>query len=106
MNNNYAGIQADCGTWSGLSGAVGTCIRKDSGGAIRRFICFGTDGYKNTLDLLLYASKKRGMYIGATGVTDTDTLDLAYINKWVGRKEIHPDSSFHNLYEQASKLIA
>jgi len=105
VNNNYAGIQADCGRWTGLSGEIATCVKKDSGGAIRRFICFDLDGYKHTLDLLLFACKRRGMFIGAIGVTDWNTLGTAYLNKWVGRKALQAERSFKALYETATRAI-
>lgn len=105
VNNNYAGIQADCGRWTGLKGEKATCVKKDSGGAIRRFICFGSDGHQNTFDLLLYACKRRGMYIGAIGITDWNTLGTAYLNKWVGRKALQAERSFKILYETATRHI-
>lgn len=105
VNNNYAGIQADCGRWSGLTGEIGTSVRRDSGGVIRRFICFGPEGYKDTLNLLAYACNRRGMYIGAAGVRDTNSLGVAYLTKWVGRKALVADSGFDSLYREASRII-
>lgn len=105
VNNNYAGIQADCGRWSGLTGEIGTSVRKDSGGVIRRFICFGPQGYKDTMNLLAYACKRRGMYIGAAGVKDVNSLGVAYLNKWVGRKALVADSGFKILYLEATKIL-
>ncbi len=106
VNHNYAGIQADCGQWSGLEGAVATSVRKDSGGVIRRFICFSeTEGFRNTFNLLLYACKKRGMYIGALGVSDWNQLGISYLKKWVGRPAIKADSGFKLLYQESTKAI-
>lgn len=106
VNNNYAGIQADAGRWSGLVNAIGTCVRDDSapGYSPRRFICYAdATGVKDTIDFLVFQIKKKGMYIGAPGVTDANTLGIAYLKKWVGRaKALKADSNFIALYKKAS----
>lgn len=109
VNNNYAGIQADCGRWSGLMNAIGTCVRVDSGGINRRFICFGDEGYKDTFNFLCFKIQSRGMYIGALGVNDIKSLTSIYLKKWVGRINSTPNSvelfNWSNLYGKAKLLI-
>jgi hypothetical protein len=44
INNNYGGIEADCGRWTGLdlTHVIGTCIKFD-GKAPRMHICFNSE---------------------------------------------------------------
>lgn len=110
VNGNYAGIQADCGLWSGLQGAIATSVRVDSGKQLRRFICFDeAEGYKKTFDFLCFKVKQRGMYIGAPGVTDLDDLVEVYLRKWVGRVNSKPSQmeliNWSSLYRGATQVI-
>lgn len=98
VNNNYAGIQADVGKWTNLPGdPIGTCVKIDSGGANRRFLCFGEDGYKISFALLCAKVEKRGMF------TAQD-----YFAKWVGNTK-QPEAavkSFNSMLAQGDKLFA
>lgn len=78
VNNNYAGIQADCGRWSNLPGnPVATCVKIDSGGVVRRFLCFSEDdGYKISLELVAIKAKERKM-----------TTAYHYMKSWVGKQD-------------------
>lgn len=110
VNNNYAGIQADCGRWSGLKGAIGTSVRIDSGNKLRRFICFSDEtGYKDTFYLLCFKCQQRGMFIGAPDVPNTTALTSIYLKKWVGRSNTVPNVdelySWNSLYNSALKNI-
>lgn len=72
-NNNYGGIQADSGRWTNLPGTpVATMVKRDSGGDMRRFLCFGDDGYKISFELACIKIQERNM----TTVDD-------YFKKWV-----------------------
>ncbi len=86
VNDNYCGIQADNAAWEGLdlSNVTGTCVRVDSGGDTRRFICFNKDGYKTCFDFTCYKVKQRGIYLGAPGISSPDNLAISYLMKWVG----------------------
>lgn len=99
VNNNYAGIQADAGKWTNLPGnPVGTCVKIDSGGVERRFLCFKPeDGYKVSFALLCLKVEKRGMF------TAQD-----YFAKWVGNTK-QPEAavkSFNSMLAQGDKLFA
>lgn len=78
VNNNYGGIQADDDVWEGLdlSNVVGTCIKKDNEGDLRRFICFNENGYQTCFDFVCYKVQQRKM------VTAND-----YWNKWVSNNK-------------------
>ena len=110
VNGNFAGIQADCGLWSGLVGEIGTSVRIDSGGALRRFICFDEDkGYQRTFDFLCYKVNQRGMYIGAPEINNVTALTTIYLRKWVGRTNATPNiaeiANWTNLYNDAKQVI-
>lgn len=110
VNNNYAGIQADCGKWTGLVGAVATSVRVDSGKKLRRFICFNeATGYMDTFNFLCNKVANRGMYIGAEGITDIDDLVRIYLKKWVGRTNTTPSQAeirnWDILYNSAKQVI-
>jgi len=110
VNGNFAGIQADCGLWSGLNGAIATSVRIDSGKVLRRFICFDEqEGYKRTFDFLCFKVKQRGMYIGAVGVNDIESLVSVYLQKWVGRVMHTPSHAelinWESLYNSAKQVI-
>ena len=110
VNGNFAGIQADCGRWSGLKNAIATCVRVDSGRKARRFICFDEKtGYKDTFDFLCLKVRERGMFIGAPDVPNTTALTAAYLKKWVGRTMCVPNDaelhSWNSLYNDAKRYI-
>lgn len=106
VNNNYSGIQADCGVWTGLTGAIATCIKKDGAGDLRRFICFDEQGYKTSFDFTCKKVKERGMYIGAKGVNNSSDLVHAYFKKWVGTEETTDNiKNFTSLYNSAVKVF-
>ena len=110
VNGNFAGIQADCGLWTGLTGAIGTSVRIDSGNALRRFICFNeATGFKDTFNFLCYKVRQRGMFIGAPDVPNIHALTAAYIHLWVGRTKDVPTAeelkTWTSLYNSAAKLI-
>ena len=109
VNNNYAGIQADCGLWSGMKNAVATSVRIDSGKKLRRFICFAPEtGYKDTFEFLCFKVLQRKMYIGAPDVSDIKGLVRIYLEKWVGRKSnptAYELQNWSSLYESAKKHI-
>lgn len=75
INNNYAGIQADVGRWRNLPGQpVGTSVKKDVAGNIRRFLCFNKeDGMQITFELLCIKATQRRMLTA-----------MDYERKWVG----------------------
>lgn len=93
VNNNYAGIQADNARWTKLPGTpIGTCVKIDSGGEERRFLCFGdSDGYKISFTLLCIKCKDRG-------IVDA----LSYYKKWVGRK-LPPSSQEQRNFDSMRK---
>jgi hypothetical protein len=110
VNGNYAGIQADCGLWSGLKGAVATSVRIDSGNKERRFICFDEKtGVQDTFNFLCFKVRQRGMFIGAVDVPNINALVSAYLEKWVGRTLKVPSQAelrnWTSLYNSAAKLI-
>lgn len=73
--NNYGGVQADLVRWTDLPGKpVGTCVKLDSGGKDRRFLCFNEDGYKVCFELMCVKATERRM-------KTTDD----YFKKWVGK---------------------
>jgi hypothetical protein len=97
VNNNYAGIQADCGVWTNLPGKpVATCIKKDNGGELRRFLCFDSDGYKTSFELLCIKVKDRDMH------TAED-----YFSKWVGNVHQTDEAkkNFESLLRSGAKIF-
>jgi hypothetical protein len=98
VNNNYAGIQADCGRWRHLPGnPEATCIKKDNGGAMRRFLCFSNaDGYKISFELLCIKITERNM----------STAD-DYFSKWVGNGKPAADArkNFESLLHSGAKIF-
>lgn len=97
VNNNYAGVQADVGRWKNLPGdPIATCVKIDSGGDNRRFLCFGEDGYKICFELLCVKITSRKM------VTVQD-----YFDKWVGNPNATGEhkKNFQSLLNSAAKVI-
>lgn len=94
VNNNYGGIQADVGRWKNLPGSpVATCTKVDSGGVLRRFLCFNEDGYKVSFELAAIKAVERKMFTAAD-----------YLKKWVG----NPNGStkgVDSMLAQAAKLF-
>jgi hypothetical protein len=126
VNNNYGGIQADCGVWEGLdpTNINGTCVMKDNAGDVRRFICFNEKGYQACFDFLCYKINQRGMYIGSSLIpiskptfeeledeekkVAVDNLYNAYQKKWVANaKEDTAEArdNFKSLYHSSLTAI-
>lgn len=110
VNNNYIGLQADNAIWQGLdlSNVVGTSIKKDNAGDIRRFICFNENGYQTCFDFLCYKVQQRGIYIGADGVHTPDDLAMQYELKWVANEKENTPANRAGivaLYQSATKNI-
>lgn len=96
VNENYAGIQADVGVWENLPGVpIGTVIKKDNAGDLRRFLAFKKeDGYKVSFELLCIKIEQRNMI----------TID-DYFDKWVSNsKEDTPEArkNFSSLLKAAA----
>jgi len=114
VNNNYGGIQADNAEWEGLdlSNIVGTCIKKDNFGDVRRFIAFNQDGYKTCFEFMCYKVQQRGIFIGAPMIETPMQVAFAYEKKWVGLdpKKINSSTdetkNFLSLYNSSLKAIA
>jgi hypothetical protein len=89
VNNNYGGIQADVGRWKNLPGnPVATCVKSDSGGQLRRFLCFSKeDGFKVSFELICVKATERKM------VTVED-----YFKHWVGNS--NPGKDYKNSFAQ------
>ena len=99
VNGNYLGLQADNARWEGLpmENVIGTSVKTDNAGDIRRFICFNEDGYKDCFDFLCYKVQQRN-------ITDYKS----YQEHWVSNpKEDTPQahSDFISLYNSALKAI-
>jgi len=77
VNNNYFGIQADNAKWPNSDAyIIGTSVKIDSGGVVRRFAAF-TD-YKSNLNFMLSTIERRGL------VADTaEDWSRKYIYEWV-----------------------
>ena len=86
VNENYIGLQSDQARWEGLNmeNVIGTSVKKDNFGDVRRFLCFNEKGYQACFEFLCYKFKQRGVYIGAENIEDSNKLALAYLTKWVG----------------------
>lgn len=98
VNNNYAGIQADNARWTNLPGKpIATCVKKDSGNAMRRFLCFDKDGYKISFELLCIKVTDRKM----------KTAD-DYFKKWVGNPNQPAEhrKNFESLLRSAQKAFS
>jgi len=111
VNNNYAGIQADNAVWEGLpiENIIGTCVKKDGAGDVRRFICFNDKGYQTCFEFLCYKVNQRGIYIGASGVNNSDDLARSYQEKWVANPKedtAQARADFKSLYNSSLKAIA
>lgn len=110
VNGNYAGIQGDDARWSGITGIIGTVVKKDSGGAVRRFLAFDPqEGYKQSFEFLCRKVKDRGIYIGGNThkftsvLVDTpDKLAISYCTEW-SRQQVTEDNSknFKSLYRSS-----
>lgn len=98
VNNNYGGIQADDARWRDLPGQpIATCVKIDSGGKERRFLCFAPeDGYKICFEFACIKSQQRNMR----------TAD-DYFAKWVGNKvqPVAAYDNFNSMMKQASGLF-
>ena len=110
VNNNYIGLQGDVGEWEGLSlqDVIGTSVKTDGAGDVRRFICFNANGYAACFDFLCYKVNQRGMFIGAPGVNDPDDLAESYQKNWVSNpKEDTPQArnDFKSLYHSSLTAI-
>jgi hypothetical protein len=115
--NNYAGFQADCVRWDAEFDPLieGTCVLKDSGGDMRRFLCFySVDGF---LKMLTQKLKSRGLYVGGNPqkyakmvvMNETD-LCRAYEKEWVkGNPKAEPSKekliNFLSMYSQAKAIF-
>ena len=77
VNNNYFGIQADNAKWPNSDAyVIGTSVRIDSGGVVRRFAAF--PDYKSNLNFMLFTIERRGL------VADTaEEWSRKYIYEWV-----------------------
>lgn len=113
VNNNYGGIQADNAVWRGLDSTniIGTCIKKDNAGDVRRFICFNEKGFETCFEFMCFKVKERGLFVGSPGVKNSNDLAINYLQKWVGLTyqqalQKMPDiNNFRSLYQSASKII-
>lgn len=96
INNNYAGIQADCGRWNNLTGKpVATSIKFD-GKAMRRFLCFDEAGYKVSFETLCIKVEQRQI-----------TTALDYFKKWAGRPgSTIEKQNFESLLRSAEKVFS
>lgn len=98
VNHNYAGIQADNARWKGLPGnPVATCVKRDNGGNVRRFLCFDKDtGYKISFELICIKATERKMITA-----------LDYEQKWVGVKNPTPEAltAFSNVLKQSVSVF-
>lgn len=98
VNNNFGGIQGDCGRWKNLpSNPIATSVKVDSGGVARRFLCFNeSDGYKVSFELFCIKARDRNM------VTSTD-----YFAKWVSNPNpsFAAIQSFNNLLNSGAKIF-
>jgi hypothetical protein len=127
VNNNYGGLQADCGIWEGLStqNITGTCVMKDNAGDVRRLLCFNDKGYQNCFEFLCYKINQRGMYIGSSLISISkptfeqledeekkvaiDNLYNAYQKKWVSNEKedtAAARTNFKSLYRSSLTSIA
>lgn len=113
VNFNFIGCQADVAKWEGLdlTNIIGTCVKVDSGGDTRRFLCFNDNGYETCFDFVCYKVKQRGMFVGAPGINTPDDLALSYLTKWVGlpakkaATKIAEIGNFKSLYASSLKAI-
>ena len=113
VNNNYCGIQADNARWEGLdlTNVIGTSVKKDNFGDVRRFLCFNEKGYQACFEFLCYKFKQRGVYIGAENIEDSNKLALAYLTKWVGLSakdaatKTEDITNFKSLYKSSNRNI-
>jgi hypothetical protein len=89
-NNNYIGLQADGDrrpeNWT--SSFIGTCLKVDSKGDLRRFLCF--KDWMSCADIGLEAVSSRGLYVGGYAqpyakkyINTVDDWPLAYWQEWV-----------------------
>lgn len=113
VNNNYAGIQADNAVWEGLdlSNVIGTSVKRDNFGDVRRFICFDKEGYKTSFDFMCYKVKQRNMHIGAPMIETPTQVAFSYQKKWVGlptikiKSDSQETKDFISLYNSSLKAI-
>ena len=119
INNNYIGLQSDCGLWPEeyVKSFVGTTTKKENlTGKLRGFLCFAK--WQDSVDILIDEVKDRGLYVGGTinsqftNITDVTeaTFCEAYEDLWVyGNKNYIPtkieQSDFDSMYKQAKKYI-
>lgn len=119
VNNNYAGIQADNGEWSGLdlSHVNGTCVKTDNAGDSRRFICFDDQGFEVGFNFLCSKIEHRNMYAlqeTLPGIDDAEFRKIAiglyhqYESKWVANSKEDTGEelvNFISLYRSSIKAI-
>lgn len=110
VNNNYIGLQCDNAIWQGLNNynITGTCIKRDGNNQVRRFLCFNSMGYENCFEFLCFKLNQRGVFIGAKGVTDSDTLYDSYEAKWVSNPSENTKAArenFVSLYHSSLTAI-
>lgn len=127
VNNNYGGVQADCGIWEGLdmTNVVGTCVYLDNAGDLRRFLCFNDKGYQACFDLLCYKVQQRKMCLETETLLNipNETAEnkknriynlgikvaVLYLKKWVAVARLDtPDArnNFASLYRSSLTAIA
>ena len=91
VNENYAGIQADSGSWpaniSSLAIAT-TIIKENMTGKVRRFLVFRD--FKASIDFLADRIQSRQLYVGGTPpniyknrISDRNDWVVAYYREWV-----------------------
>lgn len=127
VNNNYGGVQADCGVWEGLdmTNVIGTCVYKDNAGDLRRFLCFNDDGYESCFDFLCYKIQQRKMFLQTETFLNIANesasekqkriynlgikVAILYLKKWVALAKLDTPASrnnFASLYKSSLTAIA
>jgi hypothetical protein len=118
INNNYGGFQADVGRWNAKYTKLltGTCVITDSGGHMRRFICF--KDFKGCVDMFTDVVTSRGLFVGGTThlitkmtIGSPSDWIVAYYREWVtGSATAEPpapvQSSMGSLYAEAQTALA
>lgn len=117
VNNNYIGAQADGARWPAKwdNRIVGTLVKRDSGGQLRRFVAFHS--WEDSIDMLIDRVQSRGLYIGGHPTRyahiDPQTpeeLCLVYYREWVTGDETYlptekQTKDFLSMYRQAQKIF-
>jgi len=95
VNNNYCGIQADCGRWIGYNGwakngkFAGVVHKSEkTTGRLRWYLAF--DSFESCADFVLDRVKSRGVYFGGFAIphalvwiNSIDSFATAYYKEWV-----------------------